>query len=296
MSYATLDQLKRRLKEIKDGSFDDILLEMLEAATEDIETYVSRHFYTWEGIRVFDGAKMYPGQSKMPSVKIDDVLNISQIKLDDGSGTYPLTLSRYLLYDKDGRPNGWPKTRLTLPLQSPSQGLADNIPQGVQITGVFGYGDGKSATPYVNSGDTVQVATTTGTTTIEVSEGELFSPGMLLRIDDEQFYVSKVTLYVAPPSPPPGDSLAGDTPDTNDILTVEGAQGGTTTAVHTQDAVIYIYRYPPEINQICLTFAAEEWAWRDKQGLLNERVADYSYTRDKRDYAPLDPFIIHWYG
>ena len=248
---------------------------LLEAATRDIDNHTHRSFACWEGTRLYDGAKQYPGQQKRSRVLVADLLSVSSILLDDGSGAYAQALASYLLYDEENTPNGYPKIWLTEAAQPAIPGLADNIPVGVKIAGVFGYGDGLSAAPYLNSGDTVQSNPyTAGALSLTVTAGGNFSPGMTIRIESEQLYVAAVA---------------------TNTLTVVPARNGTTAAGHVRGTVIYIYQYPAAIVQACIDYAIEEWNLRKARGFSSERIADYSYSvHATRDYSMIESYVMRF--
>ena len=137
-------------------TYDSMLLMWAETASRFVNEYCHRYFYCQEGIKYFDGV----GQTLNLS---EDVLSITELALDpSGSKTYPITLSAtdYGMYPL----NHYPATYLKIANNATYSNFATNIRAGVRITGVFGYGNGDTSTPYISSGITGTVATTTGTT------------------------------------------------------------------------------------------------------------------------------------
>lgn len=240
-SYANLSQIKSAgWLNIAGTDYDTDLLRILEDAARAIDDHVSqsggrRHFYTMEETRYFDGG----GQTLF----CDDILSISSLLADiDGSGSWGsvFATSDYLLYPL----NGFPKIYLKTTNRSSYSSFASNVRQGIKITGVFGYGDGKSATPYEDSGDTVQNAVSisaTGTS-LTVVAGSNFAIGQTLRIGSEQVYVT---------------NISGTT------LTIQRSQNGTTGAIHLNGVAIYICRYPGPIVEATLLQASRDWKRRE---------------------------------
>jgi hypothetical protein len=229
-AYADLKTLKSEpylgIKEEK--GYDAALRGFLEDASEEIDIYCRRHFECWEG------AKYADGQDKELFLP-DDLLSIATIKLDlDGDDTYETTMAATDYYQYPY--NGYPIEILKAAPSSSYGGFASGVLKGVEITGVWGYGDGKSATPYKTSGGTGTVADGTSTT-LTLSAADLVIPGQTIRCESEQMYVEDVM----------GTSA-----------TVERGVNGTTGASHTGKAV-YIYRYPSQITQACLIQAVKAY-------------------------------------
>lgn len=237
-AYATLQQLADPGylgPDIITQHYDTTLLRMLENASEEIDHMCFRHFYCYEGTYYFDGS----GAVLIPK---DDVLSISSIYLDmDGSQNYSSSLSATDYYSYPV--NQYPKTYFKMTYSSGYGGFAPGIKQGVKMTGVFGHGDGESATPYYDSGITGTVATTNGTSLTLSAEGTI-QAGHTIRCESEQMYVSAVSSN--------GSKTA----------TVERQVNGTTAATHTTKA-LYIYRYPGPITEAVLLFATAWWKQRE---------------------------------
>ena len=233
------------------GTSDDTkLLFYLEAASRIIDSETNRHFYIESETRYFDGASPLP---------IDDLLSITTIKIDeDGDGTFESTLTvttDYLLYPL----NKYPKTEIKLAISS-GYGSFGNAKKGCEIDGLFGYGDGLSATPYIDSGDEVEDdgGISAVDDLIDVTDADNLSPGQTVLIESEQCYIS-------------GFDTSGNT------ITVTRGVNGTTAATHAKDTTIYIYDYPKDIEQSCLSLAEKLFVIRGK-GFQSERLGDYSYT------------------
>ncbi len=259
-SYVTLTQMKStgylNIASITD--YDTDLLRILQNASEEIDHICHRHFDCWEGIQYFDGS----GRTLLPN---EDILSITSIDLDsDGSGDYAsaLTATSYLSYPLGGFEQ-YPKLYLKLKLNASYGGFAPGIPGGVKITGVFGYGDGIGATPYYDSGITVTVATSAGTTLTLSAEGTI-QPGHTIRVESEQIYINTVTSN--------GSKTA----------TCDRGVNGTTAAIHTAKSA-YIYKYPGPIVESTLILATNWWKQRENPTVFkagNSITGEYQITED----------------
>lgn len=134
--------------------------------------------------------------------------------------------------------------------------FANGVKKGVQIAGVWGYGDGTSATPYVTDTTTAK-AISVGETAIDVTSATNLSAGHTILIETEQMYITSIT---------------------TNTITVEKGVNGTADAAHDTAKQIYYYRYPRDIMQACIDLSVALYQNRAKQGLQTERLGDYSYT------------------
>lgn len=208
---------------------------MLEAASRMIDSYCKRFFHTDESDRYYDG--------QGSRFDMEDILSVSTLKLDnDDDKTYENSLIEntdyYLLPYND-----FPKRKAQIRSQGSYASFANGVAKGIEITGVFGYGDGESATPYVSS----TVATDTGplakgATTVPVTDGSLFAGGMTIRMGTEQAFVSSVL--------------------SNDLICIRGVNG-TTDAEQADATVVYIYKYPMAVAQACMMQVSRWWIGKD---------------------------------
>ena len=231
--YAGLDTLKARIGLDSVTTHDAKLLSFLNTATEKIDTYCSRNFQPETATKYYDG-------DYSPLI-IDDLLSVTNLKLDkDRDDTYEETMTADQDYNLLPL-NGYPKTRIEISTLTDKDytSFAAGVKKGVELEGIFGYGDGKSATPYLTSGDATAEAVDASEASIDVTLYSNFEPGQTILIDDEQMYISDTT------------------DDTQDYITVERAVNGTTAATHTTATTIYIYRYPEVIKESCIIIAAE---------------------------------------
>jgi len=251
-SYCSIADVKGVLG-ITSTTDDTVIRKIVEAASRLIDNYCSgqgqRYFYVESATKYFDGT--------VP-LRIDDLLTITTIKTDeDGDGTFENTLTvttDYLLYPL----NKYPKTKIELSIGS-NYGSFGASKKGCEIEGLWGYGDGISATPYILD-TTITSDLTAGTSTIPVTAVTNLSAGNTILIGSEQYYIYSISTLT---------------------LTVEAGVNGTTEATHSSGATIYIYQYPSDIRQACIDLSSAIYQNRNKRGIQSERLGDYSYTLSK---------------
>ena len=234
--------------------------ELLEEASRHIDRQTHRRFFCWEGIKYYDG--------KSGNLLIDDVLSISLLRLDeDADDTYESTMaaSDYFLYPA----NKLPYDRLELSNNSDYSGFADGVLRGVEITGVHGYGDGESTTPYYTTGQTVQDnPLTAGATTVTVTATSSLGAGMTLRIESEQLYITSITNATT--------------------FVAERGVNGTTAAAHVQTTAISLYAAPQPVIQATLVLAMRAWKRKDSafQNIVGSPETGLVVT-----YKDEDPYV-----
>ncbi len=238
-SYGDLTTLKNEAYlniSTTDAVRDVRLLRQLEAASRMIDKYCRRFFYTYESTWYYDGWG--------DTAWFDDILSITTLKTDeDGDTTFENTLTEdtdFYQYPLQGLP----KTHAKIAPNGSYGSFANGMKKGVEIAGIFGYGDGVSGTPYVDAGTDVNEAgdVTATQTTITVDAGTSFAHGQTIRIDTEQMYVPSISTH---------------------ILTVERGVNGTTATTHLNNADIYIYEYPWDIVHGCLIQAMRWYKRKD---------------------------------
>lgn len=253
--YATIADLKGVLG-ITSTTDDTMMRKELEAASRSIDQYTNRNFYTQTATKYLDGATV---------LWVPDLLTVTTLKTDeDGDGTYENTYDNtfatgdYIPYGVglDDVLNTYPKIRIEINPNGDYSGFASGVKKGVQIIGVWGYGDGISATPYVTD-TTITEDLTAGEAAIDVTSVTNLSAGANILIGTEQYYIYSISTLT---------------------LTVEPTVNGTTAATHSSGATISIYQYPADIRQACINLASAFYQNRAKQGLQTERIGDYSYT------------------
>lgn len=252
--YATVEDAVGRLF-ITDTSQDALLLVLLEAASRAVDQHCQRAFFVESATRYFDTGP------KSNLLVVDDLLVLTSLNTDseldgtfDGETWTEGDTNDFILWPY----NKWPKMRiLTVPAGDFS--FAKNVQRYVKIVGFFGFGNGKSATPYEASGVTVTVADAV-LTTLTVSVEGTIQAGHTVLAGTEQMFVTAATS------------------DGSKAITVERGVNGT-TAADQSTAAASIYRYPPEVNQATLITLADFYKTMADPGLASERIGDYSYQR-----------------
>ena len=240
---------------------------LLEQASRHLDKQCHRYFYCWEGVKYYDG--------KAGNLLIDDLLGVPAIRLDeDADDVYEATMAvtDYHLYPA----NQWPKERLELSNASAYGGFAPGVSQGVEITGVHGYGNGESATPYYLSSQTVQDnPLAAGATILTVTSTASLGAGMTLRIELEQLYIESIT-------------------NATTCVVVRGVNG-TTAAAHVINTPISIYEAPQPIIQATLILAMR--AWKRKDSAFQDAVGspDTGLVVAYKDEDPYVKRVIHDY-
>jgi hypothetical protein len=240
-SYCSLDVLKDpgNLSDMANvQKYDSMLLSWAETASDFIDGFCKRHFYTWEGTKYFNGS----GNTLLLP---QDILSISAMSLDEnGSGQYATPVSVTPPLDIVLNPTySYPKTYIKLSLNSRVSSFANSIPNSVSITGVWGYGNGLTPTPYTTSGDSVEDnPLTSSALKVTVTQGANFGAGMTLRIGTEQMYVTSTY----------GNSL-----------TVIRGVNGTVAAQYAQGAAINVCQYNQAVVAACMTQCLIWWKRRE---------------------------------
>lgn len=254
--YATVAAVKAD-QGIVVTTHDARIEQLIEAASRECDAFCHRHFYVWQGIRYFNSRAC-------SELIIDDLLSVSALTADseeDGTfdgETWTLDVDYHLQPD-----NEWPKCRLILG-KAGNYSFADSR-RYLKITGMWGYGDGRSATPYVPAGVTGSVGTTTGET-LSISAGGVLAQGHTILIGTEQMYVRAVS---------------------DGVATVARGVNGTTAATHSTEAV-YIYQYPAQLVRFVRWLAGHSYIEQRQAGLLSETIGDHSITRNINDVSNVE--------
>lgn len=245
--YADLNDAKTHLG-LTGTSNDAELLRLLEVASREVDGWTRRFFYSQTATRIYDAIQS--GALLLP----DDLLSVTTLKTDtDGDQSFDdetwVEGSDFYLEPF----NEFPKDKIVV------IGDGDFVftagPRTVQIAGIWGHGDGLSATPWADAGITGTVATTTGTS-LTVSAATVYAGDTIL-IGTEQMYISAIS----------GTSA-----------TVTRGVNGTTAATHNA-AAISTAKYPAQLIQATLALTGEAFRSRGQEGFESERIGDYSYSR-----------------
>lgn len=232
-AYADLTTLKSSsYLNITATDHDAYLRKLLEHASRLLDKECRRFFYCKTQTRYEDGTT---GKLFLSA----DLLSVTTFKTDeDGDGTFEAVFiaADYELYPL----NEFPKQWVTLSADSNYDAFGEGVRKGVEIAGLWGYGDGESAIPYTDSGATLTVADGTATT-VAASDGTKFAVGQTILCESEQMYITGIS---------------------GNNLTVKRGINGTTGAAHSAKAS-YIYDYPEPIRQACLITAMRDWKRKD---------------------------------
>lgn len=261
--YCTLAAAKRSANE--SGTSRDVLwLEKIEAASRRIDLFCGRHFFTVSEARYFDGACR-------PEVWVDDFLSVSALAMDsalDGTFTGETWVEGT---DWIARPyNGWPKIGMEMHITG--RYLWSDLRRYIKATGVFGYGDGQSASPWVVVAGVTGTLADAADTSMTLSVADLVEAGSTLLIESEQVFVSAVSSTTA---------------------TVRRGVNGTTAVAHTA-AALSLALYPAVVTRACATLAVGYMAGDAHSGYRTERIGDYSYTLD--DSNQVEAFLVRALG
>ena len=252
-SYCSIADIKGILG-ITSTTDDTTMRKIAEAASMEIDNYANRTFRAVTATKIFDGAN---------KLWVPDLLSIntSGLKTDeDGDYDYDnaYAVTDYILYGVglEDTLNTYPKIRIEIDPNGDYGSFASGYRKGVQIAGIWGYGDGISATPYV-ADTTISEDLTAGEAAIDVTAVTNLSAGQTILIGTEQYYIYSI------------DTLT---------LTTEPGVNGTTEATHTSGDIIYIYQYPADIRQACIDLSVFMYQNRDRLGIQSEKIGDYSYA------------------
>jgi len=253
-SYCNIADLKGVLG-ITTTTDDTVMRKIVESASRSIDQYTNRTFIAYTGTKYFNG---------MRTLWIPDLLSIdaSGLKTDDNDdATYENTWATtdYIEYGVglEDTLNTYPRIRLETNPNGDYNSFASGVKKGVQIAGLWGYGDGISATLYVVDTTLTAAITSLTASTCAVTAVTNLSAGQTILIDTEQMYIYSIATLT---------------------LTVERGVNGTDAATHLINAPLYIYQYPSDIRQACIDLSVALYQNRSKQGLQTERIGDYSYT------------------
>lgn len=236
-TYASLDDIRIALGYKASDTVDDPrVLATLEAASRWIDRWCQRHFYVVSQTRYYTAR--YADRLILDDDE-PDLLSVTSLKTDEDDDydyDYTWAASDYHLMPF----NGFPKWELRVTANG-NYAFPSNE-RGVEITGMWGYGDGQSATPYEASGTTTSEELDANETAVDLVDGSKVQVGQALLIGSEQIYVIDVSSNVA---------------------TVKRGVNGTTAAIHATGQTIYIYRYPDAVREACLLEAIRLYRRKD---------------------------------
>ena len=221
-SYGNLTTLKTQLG-ISGTNDDTSLLQSLEMASRSIDTFCGRHFYITSETKQYRGA----GNRLFLDGDLLSVTTLTTLK-DDRSTDKTWASTDYELF-----PLGdtvYPKEFIELADNTTAGSFASGIKRGVQIAGLFGYGNGSSSTPYIEATTTNDGSFSASDTTFTATAGSNLNIGETILIDSEQMYITGIS---------------------SNTITIQRAMNGTTGASHNTGASVNVYQYPQEVVNAC---------------------------------------------
>lgn len=243
--YARLSHVKTDVAGVTGTTLDATYLRAIDAESRSFERECGgRYFYTQVATRYYDGN----GQTRLWFPDYADVISVTSLKFDeDGDGTYELTLTEgadfYLWPD-----NTTPKRRIDLDLNHGQRGSFPVGRRKVEVVGKFGYSE-----EWELVGTKATGITSADGTTADMSAGHTVEAGDVIKVDDEQLYVSAVAA---------------------NTLTLTRAINGTTAAAHSNGVSVYVRRYPRDIEEI-IRERVVQGRWNNNQGMpIGDPVAN----------------------
>ena len=268
-SYGNLADLKTQL-EITGTGEDTSLLRSLETASRSLDTYCKRHFFTKSETRQFRGA----GNRLFLDADLLSATTLTTLK-DDRSTDKTWATTDYELF-----PLGdtmYPKEWIELADNTTAGSFASGIKRGVQIAGLFGYGNGNSSTPYLSATTLNDAGFDSSETTFTATAGTTLNIGETILIDSEQMYITGISTHV---------------------ITVQRAMNGTTGASHANSSTVYVYKYPQEVENACYLQAgrvSKRWktAYANQLGAPEMGSFEISIALDGDVQRLLNPYRVH---
>ena len=226
-SYADLSTLKTMM-EIAGTGNDTELLQSLESASRSIDSFCNRYFYTKSETRQFRGS----GTRLLLDGDLLSITTLTTLKSDR------TTDKTWASTDYELFPLGdtvYPKTWIEIADDTTAGSFASGVRRGVQIAGMFGYGNGNSSTPYLSATTTNDGSFDSSETTFTATAGANLNVGETILIDSEQIYITGIS---------------------TNTITVQRAMNGTSGASHSTGATVNVYQYPQGIVNACILQAA----------------------------------------
>ena len=221
-SYGNLSTLKTQLG-ISGTTDDTSLLQSLEMASRSIDTFCNRYFYITSETRQYKGA----GNRLFLNHDLLSITTLTTLK-DDRSTDKTWATTDYELFPLGD--TTYPKEWIELADNTSAGSFASGIRRGVQIAGLFGYGNGNSSTPYLSATTTNDGSFSSSDTTFTATAGANLSIGETILIDSEQMYITGIS---------------------SNTITIQRAMNGTTGASHSTGATVNVYKYPQEVVNAC---------------------------------------------
>jgi len=238
---------------VKDAQID----KFIARASKRIEKFTGRRFIPWTGVKEFD----YQGTKEL--IFGDDLVSASSVAHGDGTDTIDPT--DYFLYPLNAADDN--KPYLTLQVLTTDDFIIydDTRQSAIQITGKWGYCEiTKNSTSLLSAAISSTTAITVG-----VDDGTDFSIGQVIKVDDEQMFITNIS--------------------TND-LTVSRGLNGTTAATHVNDSIVYILKAPEDIQMACEILVAR-WLHRADASWA-DRIGTGDTSKTYKQGMPLEGFEL----
>lgn len=267
-AYADLTELKSAgWLDLTGTTLDIYLLALLETASGLLDRKSNRQFQPKTETRYFNG------ENGAQALWLPDLLSVTTLRTDeDGDATYERTWAAtdYILWPYVG----FPKLKVEADQRNPSGKFS--FPRGqraIELNGLWGYGNGDSATPYEDSGTTVTASNAT-TTSVTAADGAKLAIGQTILVESEQMFITNIV---------------------TNALTVVRAVNGTTGAAHTTQTA-NIYRYPAQVKTAALVLTAELWKAKDSAfasviGLPEIGLTQISPAFNQKALSLMIPFV-----
>ena len=221
-SYGNLATLKTQLG-ITGTTDDTKLLQSLEMASRSIDTFCKRYFYNTSETKQFRGS----GNRLLLDTDLLSITTLTTLK-DDRTTDKTWASTDYELFPLGD--TSYPKEWIELADNTSAGSFASGIKRGVQIVGIFGYGNGSSTTPYLEATTTNDGSFNATEATFTATAGANLNIGETILVDSEQMYITGIS---------------------SDTITVQRAMNGTTGALHSTGASVNVYQYPQEVVNAC---------------------------------------------
>jgi len=264
--YTTREAVKERAGKISaaDTADDNLIDDLIEAVSREIENYCGRWFYPTVQTR-------YYRATGTAALLVDDLLAVSTLKTDDdGDRTYETT---WATTDYDTRPDNARNDKPARPYWELAVSPDGNYSfptgaKGIEVVGTWGYYDERT-TPTSLMAEALDATETA----IDVDDGTEFKIGHTILVDSEQMFISGIS---------------------TNTLTVTRGVNDTTGATHSDDAAIQIYEYPV-VSEACL--AQCQLAFRLKDApMAVAGGGEFAETLSSDKMMGLHPFVRRMLG
>lgn len=246
--YATAEDIRQALGET-DTDLDARYFRVIGAASRSIDQECRREFFVTTAVKRFNTPPV-----QLP-LYIPDLLDETAIEVDinlDGTFSTTVPESDYELFPL----NDLPFTHVTRKPLAAGLFLAQEAQANVRITGDWGYGNGRDASPVFASGVTVTIADASETEVDVDAEGTI-EAGHTILVGTERLFVSAAT-----------------SDDTKKLTVIRGVNGSTAAAA---TELASIYQYPDIVREVALRATLRQINIdQGDTGTLSERIGQYS--------------------